>query len=388
LKWRKVKKMVSTSPYAAQYGHNAVIVIVLTHMAVKRKATEEPNTPSGNKRIKRSQSDSVEPAPSKEIIKPIDFPKKSAAIEEENGDIEFRVVNNDNERESLILLTGLKCIFQKQLPKMPKDYIARLVYDRTHLSVAIVKKPLEVVGGITYRPFKGRQFAEIVFFAISSDQQVRGYGAHLMCHLKDYVKASSDVMHFLTYADNYAIGFFKKQGFTKEITLEKSKWMGYIKDYEGGTIMQCSMLPRVRYLTSAQMLHKQKETVLAKIRGFSKSDQVHQPPKAWKNGPCAIDPMSIPAIRESGWSRDMDELSRQPRHGPNYSQLLHLLNDMQNHNAAWPFLNPVYVFQKACQQKYQRILTYPYQIPRGCRRLLRGYQRANGPQHDGSETRG
>lgn len=29
---------------------------------------------------------------------------------------------------------------------MPKDYIARLVYDRTHLSMAIVKYPLEVVG--------------------------------------------------------------------------------------------------------------------------------------------------------------------------------------------------------------------------------------------------
>lgn len=69
-----------------------------------------------------------------------------AVAEERNGDIEFRVVNNDGKRESLIILTGLKCIFQKQLPKMPKDYIARLVYDRTHLSMAIVKKPLEVVG--------------------------------------------------------------------------------------------------------------------------------------------------------------------------------------------------------------------------------------------------
>src|SRR6185295_5516856 len=154
-----------------------------------------------------------------------------------------------------------------------------LVYDRTHLSIAIVKKPLEVVGGITYRPFKGRQFAEIVFCAISSDQQVKGYGAHLMSHLKvmrlafrslltavadrireqDYVKATSDVMHFLTYADNYAIGYFKKQGFTKEINLDKSVWMGYIKDYEGGTIMQCSMLPRIRYLEMGRMLLKQKE---------------------------------------------------------------------------------------------------------------------------------
>lgn len=123
-------------------------------------------------------------------------------LEEREGKIEFRVVNNDSSRESFIILTGLKCIFQKQLPKMPKDYIARLVYDRTHLSIAIVKHPLEVVGwvhpalnnfgfanyslesGITYRPFHGRKFAEIVFCAISSDQQVKGYGAHLMSHLK------------------------------------------------------------------------------------------------------------------------------------------------------------------------------------------------------------
>ena len=260
------------------------------------------------------------------------------------------MVNNDNEHESLVILTGLKCIFQKQLPKMPKDYIARLVYDRTHVSIAIVKQPLEVVGGITYRPFRGRRFAEIVFCAISSDQQVKGYGAHLMSHLKDYVKATSDVMHFLTYADNYAIGYFKKQGFTKEITLDRAAWMGYIKDYEGGTLMQCSMLPRIRYLEMGRMLLKQKECVQAKIRAFSKSHVVHQAPKQWqqqvaRNGSnCKLDPldpMTIEAIRASGWSPDMDELARQPRHGPNYNQLLHLLNDMQNHQASWPFQMPV-----------------------------------------------
>ncbi|KAH8159249.1 hypothetical protein CIB48_g9003 [Xylaria polymorpha] len=284
----------------------------------KRKASDEPSSPSASKRSKyNNDSNELD----KKTIKPIPFPEKPAVIEERTGEIEFRVVNNDNERESLIILTGLKCIFQKQLPKMPKDYIARLVYDRTHLSIAIVKKPLEVVGGITYRPFKGRQFAEIVFCAISSDQQVKGYGAHLMSHLKDYVKATSDVMHFLTYADNYAIGYFKKQGFTKEISLPKSVWMGYIKDYEGGTIMQCSMLPLVRYLEMGRMLLKQKECVHAKIRAFSKSH---------------VRPSASPAR-----SPDMDELARQPRHGPNYNQLLHLLNDMQNHQSAWPFLNPV-----------------------------------------------
>jgi histone acetyltransferase len=163
----------------------------------------------------------------------------------------------------------------------------------------------------------------------------------MMNHLKDYVKATSDVMHFLTYADNYAIGYFKKQGFTKDITLEKSKWMGYIKDYEGGTLMQCTMIPRIRYLEAGKMLLKQKEVVHAKIRSVSKSHIVHEPPSQWRNGPVKIDPMSIPAIKASGWSPDMDELARAPKHGPNYNQLLHLLNDLQNNSNAWPFQQPV-----------------------------------------------
>jgi histone acetyltransferase len=166
-------------------------------------------------------------------------------------------------------------------------------------------------------------------------------------------------MYFLTYADNYAIGYFKKQGFTKEITLDRQKWMGYIKDYEGGTIMQCSMIPRIRYLEVARMLAKQKEAVHAKIRANSKSHVVHQPPKAFRNGPAKIDPSSIPAIsmlsspipwprqcadvcaEDAGWSPEMDELARQPKHGPHYAQLLHLLNEMQNHQSAWPFQKPV-----------------------------------------------
>lgn len=59
-----------------------------------------------------------------------------------------------------------------------------------------------------------------------------------MNHLKDYIKSTSSSRHFLTYADNYAVGYFKKQGFTKEISLPREIWTGYIKDYEGGTLMQ------------------------------------------------------------------------------------------------------------------------------------------------------
>lgn len=225
---------------------------------------------------------------------------KPAVLEERNGEIEFRVVNNNGSRESTIILTGLKCLFQKQLPKMPKDYIARLVYDRAHVSIAIVKLPLEVIGGISFREFRDRKFAEIVFCAVSSDQQVKGYGAHLMAHLKDYVKATSPILHFLTYADNYATGYFQKQGFTKDITLDRSIWMGYIKDYEGGTLMQCSMVPKIRYLEVGLLLRKQKEAVQAKIRTLSKNHIIHQPPQQCANGVTPINPLSILAIQETG----------------------------------------------------------------------------------------
>ena len=105
--------------------------------------------------------------------------QKPAVIEELNNIIQFKVVKNDpslppeEQTHNLIILAGLKSIFQKQLPKMPREYIARLVYDRNHLSMAIVKHGLQVRGGITWRPFESRAFSEIVFCAITGTEQVK-----------------------------------------------------------------------------------------------------------------------------------------------------------------------------------------------------------------------
>lgn len=307
---------------------------------------------------KRKLSDHTDDSPTKRI-KPShgleDIPKdlsdhyispkvKAAAIEEIQGDIQFRVVNNDNSPLNMIILTGLKNIFQKQLPKMPREYIARLIYDRNHLSMAIVRGvdtgKIEVIGGITYRPFNHRKFAEIVFCAIASNEQVRGYGAHLMNHLKDYVKASSPIIHFLTYADNYAIGYFKKQGFSKDITLDRQVWVGYIKDYEGGTIMQCTMLPRIRYLESAELMAKQKAAILWKIKNTS-TDNVVYPGLALFKTRKSVNPSEVPGLLETGWTEEMDEFARKPRRPGHYHVLQTLLTELQNQPSAWPFVQPV-----------------------------------------------
>ncbi|KAG0167970.1 histone acetyltransferase [Apophysomyces sp. BC1015] len=270
--------------------------------------------------------------------------KESAAmIEERNGDIQIRVVENDGTSESMIFLTGLKNIFQKQLPKMPKEYIARLVYDRNHRSMALIRHPMKVIGGICYRPFDSQEFAEIVFCAIASTEQVKGYGSHLMNHLKDYISGNTMMKHFLTYADNYATGYFKKQGFTTEITLDKKKWVGYIKDYEGGTIMQCTVVPKVKYLQVHGILGVQRKAVFEKMKEFSTSHIVYPGLKIPMNedGKKVINPVDVPGICESGWTPEMDLLSNRPRHPPHYNQMRHLVSELQGHQHSWPFKEPV-----------------------------------------------
>lgn len=51
--------------------------------------------------------------------------------------------------------------------------------------MAVVKKPLIVLGGITYRPFAARKFAEIVFCAIASTEQVKVIRSSLFRALKE-----------------------------------------------------------------------------------------------------------------------------------------------------------------------------------------------------------
>ncbi|KAL8280827.1 hypothetical protein RQP46_006831 [Phenoliferia psychrophenolica] len=318
--------------------------VALAAKATKEKAEAEAQEKEEEiVRVKQEDDEEVVVVPAEdEDATPIKR-ERPAISEERNGIIKFMVVTNDGDPVSLIILTGLKNIFQKQLPKMPKEYIARLVFDRNHYSMAIVKRGWEVVGGITYRPFEARRFAEIVFCAITGTEQVKGYGQYLMNHLKDHVKKATQCMHFLTYADNYAIGYFKKQGFTKEVGLDRSVWAGYIKDYEGGTIMHCAMLERIDYLRVAPILAQQKEVILEEIRLQSLSHIVHPGLDLFLTLPpdTSLDPSLVPGLQESGWTPEMDELTRRPKRGAQFAFMEKLLLLMNQHPSSWAFTTPV-----------------------------------------------
>ncbi|EGB08515.1 putative histone acetyltransferase [Aureococcus anophagefferens] len=170
--------------------------------------------------------------------------REAAALEaEEKGEITYEVITNDSSIEALERLCTLKNIFAAQLPKMPKEYIVRLVFDRRHEALVILRNGTDILGGIAYRPFLERQFAEIAFCAITASEQVRGFGTRLMNHLKNRA-VERGILYFLTYADNHAIGYFQKQGFDKTISMPKAHYLGYIKDYDGGTLMECYVHPR------------------------------------------------------------------------------------------------------------------------------------------------
>lgn len=94
--------------------------------------------------------------------------------------LKWIVVKNDGRPESLIKLVALKSLFAKQLPKMPRAYIARLVFDRRHTAIAILNEDPkvkdtdeEVIGSICYRAFPEMRFAEIAFCAVNASHQVK-----------------------------------------------------------------------------------------------------------------------------------------------------------------------------------------------------------------------
>ena len=72
---------------------------------------------------------------------------EAARLEERRGVIEFHVIGNSlNQKPNkriLMWLVGLQNVFSHQLPRMPKEYITRLVFDpyvptTNHLTVTLV----------------------------------------------------------------------------------------------------------------------------------------------------------------------------------------------------------------------------------------------------------
>ncbi|KAJ8301572.1 hypothetical protein KUTeg_020559 [Tegillarca granosa] len=293
---------------------------------------------------------------------------EAARQEETKGVIEFHVVGNSLSikptRQTLIWLIGLQNVFSHQLPRMPKEYITRLVFDPKHKCLSLVKDN-KVIGGICFRMFPTQGFHR------NSVLCCDGYGTHMMNHLKDY-HIKHNILHFLTFADEYAIGYFKKQGFSKEIKLAKSAYLGYIKDYEGATLMGCELNPKICYTEFSSVIKKQREIVRKIIeRKQELYQKVYPGLTCFKEGVRQIPIENIPGLQELGWKPPTDknkEVSMDP--DQLQSVIKTILNQVKAHASAWPFQKPV---EKSEAPDYYDHIKFPMDLKTMTERLKNRY---------------
>lgn len=181
-------------------------------------------------------------------------------LEEEKKNFFFEVISNNGSKKNIEILLNLKKIFSKQLPNMPIFYINQVILDIKQESIALIKytnSKAHVIGGCSYRIFKKQNLIELVFFAIVTSEQMKGYGKILMSFLKEKAK-SLNAKAIITCADNNAIKYFLKQGFSYVITSPIFIWAGYICDYEEIKLMECSLLNDFKYCNSISFILIQK----------------------------------------------------------------------------------------------------------------------------------
>lgn len=202
-------------------------------------------------------------------------------------------------------LIDLKNIIAKQLPRMPRNYIVKLTMDRQHEAMVILRRQTgkrpQILGGCVFRPFRTQRFAEIVFLAITTSEQVCGLGTRLMNKLKDHAQKEG-IQYFLTYADNNATGFFKKQGFNQDGYMPEGRWKGYIKDYNGSTMMQCQIVKDVDYSNISQILQLQKEAIINKINSII-NKRIYPGLKFVEGDDRTYAFDEIPGLKEAGWTQ-------------------------------------------------------------------------------------
>lgn len=110
------------------------------------------------------------------------------------------------------------------------------------------------------------------------------------------------IEYFLTYADNFAIGYFQKQGFSKTVAMPKDRWLGFIKDYDGGTLMECYIHPNMDFLKTQDIVTKQREFIYNRLKESSRAGIEYNAGELFKNGKRLVSAIEAPGVAEAGWT--------------------------------------------------------------------------------------
>ncbi|KAI4290791.1 histone acetyltransferase [Pancytospora philotis] len=318
----------------------------------------------------------------------------------------LRIVSAADRTTPYRYLLTIKDLFQHMLPKMPREYIMRQVFDDKHSILVLSDADAKIIGAVCYRPVYEREFVEIVFLAVTASCHISGYGTFLFSCFKEACKlqynaflavgekykcknitisdliifgsledstaafwgesktcdgvvaddpasvktnpeqsgadpaakkprltdgepaartaeyASSTILYLLTYADNSATGFFKKQGFTQWPV--STSWVGYIKDYDGGLLMEGKVYKSVDYLHKRALIEGIRGRIFKEMESINEYHVLRNDIDAARDRYGACTPSSDRARED--FLRDF---------------LLFVIASLQADSSAWPFLEPV-----------------------------------------------
>lgn len=172
-----------------------------------------------------------------------------------------------------------------------------------------------------------------------------------MNKLKDHCKDKS-LNYFLTYADNDAIGYFKKQGFNMALKMPMEKWKEYIKDYDGGTLMEAYCNPMINYSNLSETIKQQKQCIknyamkFLNVKTKYKFEDLEKVVKKAKLSEGISENLfnSIPGMINSGWTYDdyVKNLEEEKDGNTNFiSQCRNIIMKLKENKNSWPFIEPV-----------------------------------------------
>ena len=179
--------------------------------------------------------------------------------------LQYKILHNDHTDMSLIYLNAAKNLICQCLTNMPAHYITHVVFNEKHITfTAFIKNSPKVASCVTFRIFDKTKLCELVFCVVKSDIQVSGIGTNLMEHFKQYLQVLG-VRNVLVYADNSAIGFFEKQGFSQKIGVQQKYYKGIIKHYDGATLMHLEVDPYYDYVHHQDFTESMQKIIAANL---------------------------------------------------------------------------------------------------------------------------
>ena len=196
---------------------------------------------------------------------------------EEDGNLRFSLLRAERwEPGSVVAATSLPALLSTRslyatcLPMMDGAYLAKMIFDPRHHSLVCITSDNRrgtVAAALTFRLVADQMggtagaaggfagFAELELCAVMRRFQVRGIGSRLVSHFKREM-AARGVLRLVTTADNYAIGFWAQQGFTRTAAVAG------VGSYDGGILMACQLSEAIPYTRMPQTVRACRELLL------------------------------------------------------------------------------------------------------------------------------